>query len=342
MSVLRFTLLLVVALLSAVTSQPFSHPESSRRSGFEWNSRKIGNRKVATISIRRDEERDRRSVALADDDEDDDPFSRSLLPQHHHRHQQAESTVGEGGQHHHHHHSKQQQHSHRHHHGDDEVELIEGLSPHLRDLTLARIRNLTTAKPKGNAKTKRERKGNEGRGRRGGRGGRGKKKQGKKKQQKKRRSSKKNKNKKKKKGQKVCRGLKDAETKKKCKQELKKCRKMPRAAKKECKARVDSMYRDMFNFIQSKINMSGNEACQYHRLEQCCRQADLPPQDPTTLNPVVKCHFREKFLECMQDQMADTCDPTFHTQGNMTALRNRIRQVVWSNSSCLISEALEG
>ncbi|ROT61301.1 hypothetical protein C7M84_020934 [Penaeus vannamei] len=107
--------LLVVIIAPNVTSQPYVQPNvrtarplghletatsqpssQSRRENFEWNTRRVGNKKVATISIRKDEERDRRSVPLGD----------VRVPFH------KPPTGAEG--------VERPLHAHRHHHGDDQ------------------------------------------------------------------------------------------------------------------------------------------------------------------------------------------------------------------------------
>lgn len=51
----------------------------------------------------------------------------------------------------------------------------------------------------------------------------------------------------------------------------------------------------------------------------------------------------QEFLKCMQNlQQRETCDPTFHTRGDMSALRKKIKEFVWTPSSCLISDVVEG
>ncbi|XP_069195894.1 uncharacterized protein [Procambarus clarkii] len=396
-SYLKLTLL-AVALSSVVTSQPFSQSEASRHSGFQWNSRKLGSRKVATISIRKDEERDRRSIPLAGDD---DTIS-TTLP----RHQRASSSAG---------HQSRRRHTHRHHHGADEGvwladegleggnhDVGRGLSPSylpesgLQETRLERLglnderhahggdvrhahggdvrhahdgdirhahegdmghfprfqeildsagihldpsllRNLTSLN-----RLKRNR--NEGQKRGGDR-----KKPKKPKKNKKPNKQKRGKNK----GSKGCRRLKGRK-KKQCRSAFKRCKTLRGKEKKACQAEASRAFLDdsgsndtvpeddMFSFIKNITEMSGSDACQYHHLELCCRKVGLPSRNPKSLKPVVKCRFREDFLKCMEEQREGTCDPNFQTRGDLAALRNKISEVIWTTTSCLISEVVEG
>nr|XP_053654074.1 uncharacterized protein LOC128703443 [Cherax quadricarinatus] len=379
--------LLAVALSSVVTSQPFSQSEASKHSDFQWNIRKIGSRKVATISIRKDEERDRRSIPLTDDE----AYSRTL-PRHH----QGPSS----------------QHRHRHHHGqqvNDAVLLADedaggrredgrrhlardaersnrGMSPlHVAETGLERFgagdvslqeddegleeddeglqeddvghfprlqevlddagihlspslfRNLTEAsRPKRNRTREPKKKGSK-----------------KNKRKSPKNKKKKTKNKKNGKGAKNCRKLK-RNAKKACREAFQRCRDLRGKAKKVCRAQAAQTYPDrpspnetvpeddMFSFIKNITEMSGSDACQYHHLEQCCRRVGLPSTAPEALQPVVKCRFREEFLKCMEEQRMGTCDPNFQTRGDLAALRSKISEVIWTTTSCLISEVEEG
>lgn len=44
--------LLVIVVSTLATSQPFTQAEASKQSEFKWNTRKIGNKRVATLRIR--------------------------------------------------------------------------------------------------------------------------------------------------------------------------------------------------------------------------------------------------------------------------------------------------
>lgn len=366
---------LMVIMSSAATSHPFGHQNAPKHNDFEWNSRKIGSRRVATIRIRKDEERDRRSIILGDDDDDEgDPLRKG-----HH-----ESAGGHG----------RRRHAHRHHHGGEAPDAVwltpeeeqskaggrhaasaegrrhrgqedirRGLlsSRHVAESTLENrgfndiqpeevsllmeplddagvdlshnfVHNVTaTTRPRG--RKQRGRKPGHAR----------KRTKNKKKKNKKKKSKKGNKNK----GSKVCRGLKGRQ-KKDCRNAFKKCRRLRGRDRKRCRAQASEAVngvvedQDIFSFINVSIAMNGSEACQYHQLAQCCKEVGLLTKAAQSFRPVVKCHFREKFLECMEEQRQGTCDPSFHTTGNMTVLRNKIKEVIWTNNSCLISEVEEG
>lgn len=376
--------LLVVIIAPNVTSQPYVQPNvrtarplghletatsqpssQSRRENFEWNTRRVGNKKVATISIRKDEERDRRSVPLGD----------VRVPFH------KPPTGAEG--------VERPLHAHRHHHGDDQwgpegrrggegggkrrgeeeedyvdderigegwaarggvdapprhlvartgaLQQLQGevseeddeeedeeddegddegrptsleASSRFHDLLYATglradslvLSNASEAQEQDDERAGRKRK-------------RGKK--GKKVKRDRKRRGKDGKKKKKKKKRKKSR----------------KCRKLKGKLKKICKKDEE-----MFSSIVRSNPMSGSEACQYHNLEECYKKVGLVANKTS----VVKCRYREEFLECMEEQREGVCDPNFQTEGDMVALRNRIRDEIWTTNSCLISGVVEG
>ncbi|XP_063599884.1 YTH domain-containing protein 1-like [Penaeus indicus] len=354
--------------LDTATSQPSSQ---SRRENFEWNTRRVGNKKVATISIRKDEERDRRSVPLGDVRA---PFHKPptasgaeelAKPSHAHRHHHGDDQWGaeggrggEGG-------GRRRVEQEEDYIGDerigegwaarggvdvpprhlvartgalqqlqeevseeedeeeeeeDDEEDEEGddvvratsleASSRFHELLYATgmradslvFSNASEAQEQDDGGARKRRK----RGKRGKKVKRDRKRRG-------REGKKKSKKKKKKKS--------------------KKCKKLKGKLKKKCKKDEE-----MLSFITRSITMSGNEACQYHNLEECYKKVGLVHGNTSLL----KCRYREEFLECMEEQREGVCDPNFQTEGDMVALRNRIRDEIWTTNSCLITEVVEG
>ncbi|KAK4327061.1 hypothetical protein Pmani_002435 [Petrolisthes manimaculis] len=347
--------LLVMVLSTLATSQPFTQAETSKQSDFKWNTRKIGNKKVATLRIRKDEERDRRSIPLAEADDD---------------------MIGTG---------RRRHHPHRHHHGEDtrtsvwqadgrgterdegEEEVMKpgmGLAPlhltesnlddrHLRRSRLNDVRpglsrseetlvefqeildaagyHMTPSLFKNTTRKASPRRNNQRRDNRVKRTRKTSKEKNKKAKRRRRKSSK------------NCRRLK-GRRKRRCRQALRACRRLKGRERKRCRAEVFESFpqSDIFSFIEGKIEMLGEEACQYHYLKECCKKVGMLNQPSHTSATLIKCRFREEFLKCMEEQRLKSCDSSFSTRGNMTALRNKIREVVWTPSSCLVSEVIEG
>lgn len=348
----------MVTLSLAVTSQPFPQQDPSKHNDFIWNSRKIGNKKVATLTIRKDEERDRRSISPV---EDDNSGHKNGKRRHAHRHHHGEgeraamwlendqsdeghdrgSAPSEG------HTSEGTRHSgrsaledgHRVRHSDVHPESLQG-EDHMPSfpemlaeagitLDSSLLESKTTSARRGSGEERRNRNGKKNRRNRGGR------------------RSRKNKNKKKKKG---CRRLK-GEERRKCQDALRQCNNLKKRKKKRCRAdaleaalsEASGRREDIFSFLKNITEMSGKEACHYHYLKSCSTRVGLFTKGPDSDRAVVKCHFRKEFLKCMQNlQQHGTCNPSFHTRGDITALREKIKEFVWTPSSCLISDVVEG
>lgn len=362
------TALLVAALSLTAASQPFPHQDQGRHSDFTWNSRKIGNKKVATLTIRKDEERDRRSIPLAERD-DSGTAHRDGQTRHPHRHHHGEGTRaamwlaneqslgehGEGRTPYEGHTSEGTGHRNmsplyvaesgvednkRVRHNDVHLDSTQGEDhmPSLSEILEEAGTPLNPSLLKKKANNVRRGSSEEGRGRRG-------------KKSKRNRTSRRNRNNRvNRRKQKGCRRLK-GESKRNCLNALRQCRSLKKRKKKKCRADVlqaaldedPDPNPDLFSFLKNITEMSGTEACHYHYLKKCCTRAGLFTEGPDSKMPVVKCHFRKEFLKCMQHlQERGTCDPTFHTRGDMAALRKKIKEFVWTPSSCLISDAVEG
>lgn len=353
-NIVKVTLFHVILVIAFATSQPFqSLSTSSRRGDFEWNTRKIGAKKVATISIRKEEERDRRSVVIAEN-EDGEFNVKTVSPRrhhHYHHHQPSTDAASPGVSHEK---ERSSYHYHRHHRGEgtypddidwltdgalgrreylseasEPVEEILGES----DIMFSGKRNdisrteeslmnsrklqelLSTVGLDINAEVFRNVTQMIDRLR--------KKKEAKKTGQKKKKRSKKVKRDKKKKGK-----------KNKKKERKKKCKLLKGKEKKKCRAQSQSH--------EKASSMSGSEACQYHNLEECSRKVGFLELPHESMLTVVKCRYREQFFDCMEELRLETCDPNFKTQGDMKALRKQIRQAIHTTNSCLISEVVEG
>lgn len=356
------TVLLMVMLSLAVASQPFTQQDPSKHNDFIWNSKKIGNKKVATLTIRKDEERDRRSISPQGDDTAQGNGQRRHHHRHHHgegaraamwlanerpiapqegdtsegtRHTEmspplyvAESSVEDGNR---------VRHNDVHpesirgeHHMPSFPEILEegGIS-----LKPSLLKTKTTSVRRGNSERSGKRNGKKNKNRN--------------------RTSKRNRNNRlKRKKQKGCRRLRGA-SRRKCLHALRQCRGLKKRKKKRCRA--DALQAalseasgvreetDIFSFLKNITDMNGKEACHYNYLKKCCTRVGLFAESPDSNMPVVKCHFRKEFLKCMQSlQNHGTCDPDFHTRGDLGALRKKIKEFVWTPSSCLISDVTEG
>ncbi|XP_047486508.1 YTH domain-containing protein 1-like [Penaeus chinensis] len=354
--------------LDTATSQPSSQ---SRRENFEWNTRRVGNKKVATISIRKDEERDRRSVPLGDVRV---PFHKPptasgaedlAKPLHAHRHHHGDNQWGaEGGRggegggrrrveeeedyvdderirggwaarggvdapprhlvartgalqqlqdetSEEEDEEEEEEDDEEDEEGDDEVRATAlEASARFHELLYATgmradslvFSNASEEQEQDDGGARKRRK----RGKRGKKVKRDRKKRG-----------------------------KDGKKKKKHRKKVKskKCKKLKGKLKKKCKKDEE-----MFSFITRRITMSGSEACQYHNLVECYKKVGLVNNNTS----LVKCRYREDFLECMEEQREGVCDPNFQTKGDMVALRNRIRDEIWTTNSCLMTEVVEG
>ncbi|KAG0721416.1 hypothetical protein GWK47_006366 [Chionoecetes opilio] len=363
------TAVLMVTLSLTVTSQPFPQQDPSKHSDFIWNSKNIGNKKVATLTIRKDEERDRRSISPVAGDGN---VHINVQRRHHHRHHHGKGaraamwlvndrSVAEhngGGEPPEGYASEQIRYKNilqpvyvaepeleaRNRVKDNDVHPESALGedhmpsfPEILEeagITLkpSLLKSKTTNKRRGNSEESRKRKGTKS------------------KRNKKARRNRNNKMKKKK--QRSCRRLR-GESRRKCLNALRQCRSLKKRKKKNCRAaalqaalneasgiRKES---DIFSFLKNMTRMSGKEACHYNYLKECCTQVGFFAEGSNSNMPVVKCHFRKEFLKCMQNmQQGGTCNQAFHTLGDMTTLRKKIKEIMWTPSSCLISDVVEG
>ncbi|XP_068206114.1 uncharacterized protein [Palaemon carinicauda] len=357
-NIVQVTLFHVTLLIAFTTAQPFPSLSSNRHSDFEWNTRKVGEKKVASIAIRKEEERDRRSVVVGESDGGVLNVKTVSSRHHHHQHHRPRKDVTSPIVK-----SKEQRssfHYHRHQRGEitypSEIDwltdggtvsreyLSDGWIPAeethnhsevvysskqpneiLRtDESLINSRKLEEILLAVGLDIDAEVFGNVTQVIEKLR----KKKEAKRTGQKKKKSKKVKRDKRRK-------GKKDKKRERK-----KKCKHLRGREKKRCRAETQNRVSATTLFTPS--SMSGSEACQYHNLEECSRKVgflELPRESVLT---VVKCRYREQFFDCMEELRLETCDPNFKTEGDMKALRTQIRQAIHTTNSCLISEVLEG
>ncbi|CAL4060249.1 unnamed protein product, partial [Meganyctiphanes norvegica] len=123
------------------------------------------------------------------------------------------------------------------------------------------------------------------------------------------------------------------------------CRGLKGAEKKECRKNRKNHHVEGSEKVDSQISiikqMSGSEACQYHNLQFCAEQSNLLEKSPDDIDLYTRCNLRMDFLLCMESQRdpakTTPCSPDFKISGDMSYIRNRIREVVQSSSSsCLL------
>lgn len=132
-------------------------------------------------------------------------------------------------------------------------------------------------------------------------------------------------------------------------------KKKKRKNKKRRKARKNDLPLDIsditkealesFPIFQNQTELKGTDACQYKNLKQCTLNVGIFIPDDNT-DPEVesrKCYKRKKFLECMEKMREfRACGEETVVEGNILALRDSIRAIIWTNSSCILTEALKG